>query len=75
MQNFSNDQTVRGKTVQDLKVFNSQTLATQAKKEEQSVSMMSAIKKTFDFLGDDIVKLTTKNESLKNKIGSDDEKW
>ena len=26
-------------------------------------------------MGDDIVQLSTKNESLKNKIGSYDEKW
>ena len=32
-------------------------------------------KKSFDLLGDDIVELSTKNESLKNKIGTYDEKW
>ena len=55
-----------------------QPLATQAKKGEQLVSMMLAIKKTFYLLGDDIIKLSTENESLKtkkNKIGSYDEKW
>ena len=26
-------------------------------------------------MGNDIVELHTENESLKNKIGSDDEKW
>ena len=34
MQILSNDQLVKSKTVQDLKVFNSQFLATQAKKGE-----------------------------------------
>ena len=29
----------------------------------------------FNLVGDDIVELHTENESLKNKIGSYDEKW
>ena len=33
MQIISNDQTVRNNTLQDMKDFNSQSLATQAKKE------------------------------------------
>ena len=33
MQNISNDQTVGNKTVQDLKDFSSESLATKAKKE------------------------------------------
>ena len=37
--------------------------------------MMPAIKKAFNLLGDDIVDLHTESESLKNKIGSFDEKW
>ena len=37
--------------------------------------MMPAIKKAFNFLGDDIVELFTENDALKNKIGSYDEKW
>ena len=37
--------------------------------------MMPAIKKAFNLLADDIVEFSTKNESLKNKIGSYDEKW
>ena len=45
MQSISNDQTVRNDTVQELKDFNSQSLATQAKIGEQLVSMMPAIKK------------------------------
>ena len=36
--------------------------------------MMPAIKKTFGLTGDDIVELSTKNKSLKNKRGSYDEK-
>ena len=40
MQIFCNDKTVRSDTVQDLTEFNSQTLATQAKKGEQLVSMI-----------------------------------
>ena len=72
MQIISNDKTVRNDTIQDLKEFNSQSITTQAKKGEQLVSMMPAIKKAFGLLGDDIVDLHTENESLKNKIGSHD---
>ena len=75
MQIISNDKTVRSNIVQDLKDFSSQLLATQAKQGEQIVSMMPAFKKAFDLMGDDIVKLSTENESLKNKIDSDDENW
>ena len=75
MQIISNDKTVRNDTLQDLKGFNSQSLSTQAKKGEQLVSMMTAIKKAFNLLGDDIVELSTENDALKNKIGSYDEKW
>ena len=57
--------TVRNDTVQDLKEFNSESLATQAKKGEQLVSMMPAIKKDCNFLGDDIVELSTENDALK----------
>ena len=76
MQIFSNDQTVRRNTVQDMKDFNSQPLATQVKKRKQKqlVSMMPAIKEAFDLMGDDINELSTKNEYLKNKRGSYDEK-
>ena len=74
MQNISNDQTLKSDTVQDLKVFNSQSLATQAKKRTTSVSLMPFIKKAFDKMGDDIVKLSTENEPLKHKLGSYDEK-
>ena len=75
MKIVSSDKTVRNDTVQDLKEFNSQSLSTSAKKGEQLVSMMPAIKKTFDLLGDDIVDLSTENDALENKIGSYDEKW
>ena len=37
--------------------------------------MMPAIEKNFDLICDDIVQLSTKNESLKIKIASYDEKW
>ena len=75
MQLSSNDKTVRDDTVQDLKDFNSQSLTTQAKKGEQLVSMMPAIKKAFDSMGDDIVDLSTESETLKNQIGDYDQKW
>ena len=61
--------------LQDLKDFNSQSLTTQAKRGEQLLSMMSANKKAFDLMGDDIMELSTKNETLKNEIDSYDEKW
>ena len=75
MQLISTDQTVRDYTIQDLKEFNSQSLSTRSKKGEQLVSMMPAIKKAFNLLGDDIVDLSTENDALKNKIGDYDEKW
>ena len=75
MQIFSSDKTVRNDILQDLKEFNQQSLTTQAKKREQLVSMMPAIKKAFYLLGDDIFDLSTENEALENKIGSYDEKW
>ena len=75
MQLSSNDKTVRNDTIQDLKEFNQQSLKTQAKKGEQLVSMMPAIKKAFNLLGDDILELSTENDALKNKIGSYDERW
>ena len=70
-----NDKTVGNDTIQDLKDFNQQSLTTQIKKGEQLVSMMPAIKKAFNLLGDDIVELSTENDALKNKIGSYDENW
>ena len=74
MQIISSDKTARSDTIEDLKEFNNQSLTTQAKKGEQLVSMMPAIRKAFNLLCDDIVELHTENESLKNKIGSYDEK-
>ena len=75
VQIFSSDPTVRNDTIEDLREFNSQSLSTRARKGEQSVSMMPAIKKAFNLLGDDIVELSTKNDAWKNKNGSYDEKW
>ena len=75
MQIISNDKTVRSNTVNDIKEFNSQSLATQAKKGEQLVSKVPSIKKSFDLMGDDIIELSTENEALKNQIGDYDEKW
>ena len=75
IQIIANDKTVRNDTVQDLKEFNSQSLATQAKKGEQLVSMMPAIKKAFNLMGEDIVELSFENDALKNKTGPYDEKW
>ena len=74
---ISNDKTVRNDTIQDLKEFNSQSLSTQAKKGEQLelVSLMPAIEKAFNLMGDDIVELSTENDALKSKIGSYNEKW
>ena len=75
MQLSSNDKTVRNDTIQDLKGFSQQSLTTKAKKGEQLVSLMPAIKKAFNLMGDDIVELSTENDALKNKIGSYDERW
>ena len=75
MQLISTDQTVRDNTIQDLKDFNQQSLSTQAKKGEQLTSMMPAIKKAFNLLGDDIIDLSAENDTLKNKICEYDEKW
>ena len=75
MQIISNDKTVRNDTIQDLKDFNQQPLTTQARKREQLVSMMPAIKIVFNLMGDDIIELGVENESLKNQIGEYDEKW
>ena len=75
MQIISTDKTVRNNIIEDLKEFNTQSLNTQAKKGEQLVAMMPAIKKAFNLLGDDIVELCTENDALKNKIGKYDKKW
>ena len=75
MQIISNDNTVRNDTTQDLIDFNQQSLTTQANKGQQLVSMLPAIKKSFNLMGDDIVELSVENESLKSQIGEFDEKW
>ena len=75
MQIGSTNQKVRNNTIQDLKDFNQQSLSTRAKKGEQLVSMMPAIKKAFTLMGNDIVDLSTENDALKEKIGDYDEKW
>ena len=75
MQLISSDQTVRDNTIEELKDFNSQTLSTRSKMGKQSVSMMPAIKKAFNLLGDDIVDLSTENDALREKIGDYDERW
>ena len=72
---ISSDQTIRNDTKQDLKDFNQQSLSTQAKKGEQLITMMPAIKKAFNLLGDNIVDLSTENDALKTKIGDYDQKW
>ena len=71
----STNQKVRNNTIQDLKDFNQQSLPTRAKKGEQLVSMMPAIKEAFTLMGNDIVDLSTENDALKEKIGDYDEKW
>ena len=75
MQIGSTNQKVRNNTIQDLKDFNQQSLSTRAKKGEQLVSMMPAIKEAFTLMGNDIVDLSTENDALKEKIGDSDEKW
>ena len=75
MQIGSTNQKVRNNTIQDLKDFNQQSLSTRAKKGEQLVSMMPAIKEAFTLMGNDIVELSTENDALKEKIGDYDEKW
>ena len=75
MQIISNDETQRNGTIQDIKDFNSQSLTTQTKVREQLVSLLTAIKKALDLLGDGIVELSSEKESLKNEIGEYDEKW
>ena len=74
MQIISDDKTVRNNTIIYLKDFNQPSLTTQAKKREQVVSMMAAIKEAFNIIGDDIVELSVENEFLKNQIGDYDEK-
>ena len=75
MQLISSDQTVRNDPIRNLKDFNQQSLSTQAKKGEQLTSMMPAIKKSFNVLGDDIIELSVENDALKNQIGNYNQKW
>ena len=63
MQIITKYQTVKSYTVQDLKGFNSQSGKSQAKKGEQLVSMMPAIKKNFNLMGDDIVEFSMENDA------------
>ena len=70
---ISNDKTVRNVTIQDLKEFNYQSLTLQSKKGEQLISMMAAIKKALNLMGDEKVELSTENDASKNKIGSYDQ--
>ena len=66
MQIISNDKTVRNDTIQDLKEFNQQTLTTQVKKGEHLVSMIPAIKKAFNLMGDNVVELSVEKDFLKH---------
>ena len=75
IQLISSDQMVRNDTIQDLKEFNQQSLATRSKRGEELTSMMPAIKKAFNILGDDIIELSTENDVLKNQIGDYNQKW
>ena len=75
IQLVQNDKSVRDNTILELKEFNNQSLTTQAKKGEQLITMMPAIKKAFNLMGDDIIELDAENKTLKNKIGEYDEKW
>ena len=75
MQLISTDRTVRNETIQDLRDFNQQSLSTQAKKGEHLTSMMPAIKKAFNVLGDDIIELSVENDAFKNQIREYDQKW
>ena len=75
IQIVKNDKNVRENTILELKEFNAQSLTTQAKKGEQLITMMPAIKKAFNLMGDDIIELDAENKTLKNKIGEYDEKW
>ena len=69
MQLISNGKTIRNDTIQFLKNFNSQSLTTQAKRGEQLVFMMPAIKKAFNLMGDDKGELATKKcFEKKNRI-------
>ena len=74
MQITSSDKTVRRyhtrfKRIQ-LSIFNDSM-----QNGRTAVSMMPAIKKAFNLLGNDIVELSVENDSLKNQIGEYNEQW
>ena len=73
MQFISNVKTVRMDIVKDLKDFNNQSLATQAKKGEQFFNMVPGFKKAFILMGIDMVELSIENDASRNKKGSYDE--
>ena len=75
IQLISTDQTVRNDTIQGLKEFNQQSLSTRSKRGEELTSMMPAIKKAFNILGDYIIELSTENDVLENQIGDYNQKW
>ena len=75
IQLISTDQTVGNDTIQNLKEFNQQSLSTRSKRGEELTSMIPAIKKAFNILGDDIIELSTENDVLKNQIGDYNQKW
>ena len=64
LQISSTNQKVRNNTIQDLKEFNQQSLSARAKKGKQLVSMMPAFKEAFNLMGNDIVELSTENDTF-----------
>ena len=68
IQPISNDETLRSNAILDLKVFNFQSVALQAKKEEQVVSAMLSFGKTSDRMGDNVAERATENETLKYRL-------
>ena len=65
VQKVSSDKTVRSETVQDTKDFNVQSLTSQARKREQLVSLMLAIKKVFNLMGLDFFKIRHRKRKFK----------
>ena len=59
----------------DIKKFNNKSLAKQAKKGEQIVSMMPDFEKDFELMCDDRVKLSGRKDALKTKIEAYKELW
>ena len=58
-----------------MKKFNSQPSAKQSIKRRKIGLYDACYSKYFWSIGDDIVELSTENESLKNQLGDYDEKW